>query len=374
MDNNNLTFMQNIIRLHTPDALEGHTVVVLEKMGAAGETFRYELRPGQLPPKRPLNLLELFKGDHSGPIYLAFAVTDNSELRTSTTAAVKTDDQKHSFSASIQIAFKVTDARLLVARRDDDPVQRMKEEAASVIAQELARKSWTEIRRSFRDIEQEVVPRGLPALRRFTANYGLWVETLALGCQLSEQDMRLIEQEAEADLATEGQKIALRQSIALRPLQAAANAQARQDRVFDAAAEAAAQAIRNVPSSIHTVAELAKSFETFARYSGNGGEELAQRLIEETAASTTGMNGKGVLITDALTQIEKLSCGFTQKRMAQSAVLHLVAELLLEDPDRPTVDRYRKSIEAMSGSSCPADQVEALERFADTEWLREQLG
>lgn len=373
MDNNNLTFMQNIIRVHTPDALEGHTVVVLEKMGAAGEIFRYQLTPGQIPPKRPLNLPELFKGDHSGPAYLAFAVTDNNELRTSTTVDVKTDDQKHSFSVTIQIAFKVANARLLVARRDDDPVQQMKEETASVIAQGLARKSWAEIRQSFRDIEKEIVPKVIPALRRFADSYGLGVETLALGCHLSEQDMRLIEQEAEADLATERQKIALRQAIALRPLQAKANAQTRQDRVFEAAADAAAQAIRNVPGSIHTVAELVKSFETFVRYSGNGGEELAQRLIEETAASNTGMNGNAALIADALAQIAKLSCGFTQKRMAQSAVLHLIAELLLEDPDSQTVDRYRKSIEAMSGPANPANQIEALERFADTEWLREQL-
>ena len=55
--------------------------------------------------------------------------------------------------------------------------------------------------------------------------------------------------------------------IELRPMQAAVKAQERQDLVCDAADEAAAAAIRNVPVAIHTVAELAKIFDTFSRYS-----------------------------------------------------------------------------------------------------------
>jgi hypothetical protein len=370
----NLTFIQNVIRAHTPDALEGHVVVVLEKVGTGGEAFRYELRPGQTPPKRMLNLLELLRGETSGPGYVAFAVTDNSELRASTTADIRTDDQKHAFTVTLQLSFKVANPRLLVARRNDDPVQRMNEEAAAVVAQELARKEWSDLRQSFRATEQEVVSLALPALQKFATNYGLSIEKISLQCQLGEQDMRLIEQEAQADLDTERQKIALRQAISLRSMQATVKAQERQDKVFDAAADAAAAAIANVPGSIRTVAELAKSFETLARYSGNE-ENFSRRVLAASTTSCEGITGAGVVITDMLMETEKLSCGLSEKRYAQSSVLHLIAELLREDPDFAVVDTYRQRIVTLSSPVHSTEQIEALERFAeaDVDLLRGQL-
>lgn len=371
MENNeNLTFSRKIIKAHTAEALEGHTVIVLEKRGTAGEAFRYLLKPGQLPPKPRLNFKELFGGGNGGPGYVAFAVTDNSELRTTVTTPVLTDDQKHAFSVTVQISCRVSDPRLVVARREDDPIQRVHEEVSVVLARELAQREWEDIRHDFRAVEDEVVPIVLVPLRRFAASHGFWIEALSLTCHLSEQDKRLIEQEAAAELTTEQQKIELKKSITLRPLQETVNAQERQDKVFAAAAEAAADAIKNVPKSIHTVSELAKGIETFSRYASGG--DFTRQLLEESTATAEGMNGAGGLIADMLITTEKLPHTIGRKRQIQSAALHLIAELMLDDSDDATIQRHRDAVVALF-ASCGGDDPDKLERFANLQWLRGQL-
>jgi hypothetical protein len=368
----NLTFSCNILRAHTPDALEGHTVVVFEKTGTAGEAFRYQLVPGQMPPKPQLSLAYLFRNDKSGPNYLAFAVTDHPELRTVTTAAVTTDDQKHSFSTAISAAFRVEAPRLIVARRNDDPLQKLQTEMAAVVARELAQHDWEDIRHHFRQTEEDIVPKVLPPLRRFASSYGFWIEALSLTCQLGEQDLRLIDQERESELVTERRKIELQQVVDLRSLEARVKAQERQDLVFSAAAEAAAKAIRNVPESIHTVAELAKSFDTFARYSGNSGE-FTRRLLEEAENTGEAGSGAGTLIAEMLLETEKLSWRTVdQKRRTQSAIIHLIAELLPEDPDEKAVEAHRKRVTDLGGS-LDAEETERVQRFSDPEIIRGQL-
>jgi 2-succinyl-5-enolpyruvyl-6-hydroxy-3-cyclohexene-1-carboxylate synthase len=366
----NLTLNRKIIKPHTADALEGHTVVVLERCGTAGETFRYQLKPGQLPPKPRLSLRELFRGENGGPGFVAFAVTDNAELRTSVTTPVVMDDQKRSFSVTVQASFRASDPRLVVARRDDDPVQQIHQEMSVVVARELSQRDWGEVRHNFRALQEEVVSDALAPLRRFAATYGFWIEALSLTCHLSEQDARLIEQEAAAELATEQQKVQLKQVITLRPLQETVNAQERQDKVFAAAAEAAAAAIRNVPQSIHTVAELAKGIETFARYA-NGGD-FTRQLLEDSTASAEGMSGAGGLIADMLITTEKLAHTVARKRQTQSAALHLIAELLLEEADEVSVNRHRDRVQTLFASN-GADDAEKLDRFANIQWLRSQL-
>lgn len=371
MENNgNLTVNRKIIKPHTADALEGHTVVVLEKRTTGGEAFRFQLKPGQVPPRSRLNFLELFRGENGSSGFVAFAVTDNAELRTTIVTPVTTDDLKHTFTVTVQASFRVADPRIVVARREDDPVQQIHEEISAMVARELAQHDWGEIRRNFRAVEVAVISSIIAPLRRFAATYGFWVEALSLTCQLSEQDAKLIEQEAAAELVTEQQKIQLKQAITLRPLQETVNAQERQDKVFAAAAEAAAQAIKNVPNSIKTVAELAKGIETFARYA-NGGD-FTRQLLEESTASADGMNGAGGLIADMLITTEKLPHTIGRKRQIQSSLLHLIAELMLEESDEESVKRYRDRVTGLFASNS-ADDGEKVDRFANVDWLRGQL-
>lgn len=368
----NLTFAQNLIRLYTPDALEGHTVVVLKRAGASGETFRYQLKPGQKPPGLEFDVMALFRGEGNESGYLAFAVTDHTELRTAVITAVTTDDQKHVFSTTVTASFRVADPRLLVSRRNDDPLQKLQTEMGAVVARELAQRDWQDLRHSFRETEQDVIPNVLPPLRRFAESYGFWIESLALAVRLGEQDMRLIEQEAEAELASERRKIELKQIAALRSQEATVKAYERQDMVFKAAAEATAEAIRRVPSSINSVAELAKSFETLARYSGNSGEFTRRLLENSNSGSLDPVGGPGALIGDMLHETEGLTCSTGQKRRTQSAILHLVAELLLEEPTDQTVDQYRQRVVSLCGSA-NGDETGTMARFSNMEWLHGQL-
>lgn len=364
----NLTFSRKIIKVHTAEALEGHTVVVLEKLGTAGEAFRYLLKPGQVPPKPRLSFKELFRAENDSG-HIAFAVTDNSELRTTVDTPVVTDDRKHMFSVTTQVSCRVSDPRLVVARRDDDPIQCVHNEISTVIARELGQRDWDDIRHDFRAVEDRIVPIVLPPLRRFAATHGFWIEALSLACHLSEQDKRLLEQEAAAELVTEQQKIELQKSLTLRSLQEAVNAQERQDKVFAAAAEAAAEAIKNVPQSIHTVSELAKGIETFSRYASG---DFTRQLLEESTANGGGTNGAGGLIADMLITTEKLPQAIVQKRQIQSAALRLIAEVMLEDSEEAAIQRERERLLACC-AACNAEDADKVGRFANLHWLRGQL-
>lgn len=368
---NNLTFHHNIIKDHTTEALEGHIVVVLEKKGAAGEVFRYQLEPGQVPPKPRLSLTDLFRGGE-GPLYRGFAVTDNPELRTSVNVDVKLDDHKHSLAVGVTIGYRVDEPRLVVARRNDDPLTQMQDEVSAAVARALAQREWSEIRHRFRDIEQQLVPVLLVSLQSHAGSYGFSIVSLSLTCRFAEQDQRLIEQEIEAELEAERKKIELKQLIALRPLHAEVKAHERQDMVHDAAAAAAAEAIRNVPKTIHTVAELAKGIETFSKYSDNA-DEFKRRLLKEASQAGEGGSGTALIIADMLMETEALTCTVAEKRDAQSAILHLMAEVIREEPDPDVVRTYQQRIRKVAGECDVAELGEVAGRFADAESLREQL-
>src|SRR5437764_4270709 len=103
----NLTFVHKIVKLHTIDPLEGHTVVVIEKIGEAGEEFRFEIEPGQRVPKTAADLFRWLRGGRGRDRYFAYAVTNNQELRLKYTAPVKMDDQAHTFTLIVNLGYAV---------------------------------------------------------------------------------------------------------------------------------------------------------------------------------------------------------------------------------------------------------------------------
>ncbi|HYK05873.1 MAG TPA: toll/interleukin-1 receptor domain-containing protein [Thermoanaerobaculia bacterium] len=281
----NLTFALGVIKQHDASPLEGHTVVVLERVSESGEEFRCELRPGQALPRAPFRLRDMFLIGRRVPSVFAFAVSNNSELRVLGTVDVRTQDQTYAFAADIHIEFRVADPRLVVTRRQDDPVARIRDEARALAARELAWRDWPDIRHRFREVGREIVDSILTRLRGHSANYGLWVSTVSLGIHAGDRERAAIHEEIESERRAEQREAELRNAIKVQEEQAVIDAYERQKMVFDAAAEAAASALRNIGSQISNVDELAQVIELSRRALGQLAADERPNLLSACSSS-----------------------------------------------------------------------------------------
>jgi len=170
----NLTFEEGLISEHAPEPLAGHFVVVLERLGAAGERFHSLLEPGAAPPG--LNP----RGRSS---YFAFAV-DASRLRSlSFTERVTISGGAHAFDLHFRIEYFVSDSRLLVSTRQRDPLGQVRHRAAQVVTPEIAELPWM-YAHAFQAACNEVARRNLGLLRDFAHGYGIAITDLRLDAEI----------------------------------------------------------------------------------------------------------------------------------------------------------------------------------------------
>jgi hypothetical protein len=255
----NLTFALKLVRQHIVRPLEGHSVVVLQPVGANGEVFRFLLRPDERPPKNPFHISDLFHFLKREPVLYAFAVTDDSEQRVASNVDVTTRDIAQAFTVSIVIDFRVIDPRLLVLRRLDDPVRRLKTMVETVTARELGQREWSQMVRQFSVIEREIVASTLGRLRQYGSEYGLWVTAISLticdneSAQIQSREETTMESHAMSLEAFAEARVSHQREIGTRSRSGGS--------VFDAAIEAAAKAVVNAGSAITTVEELTRAVE-----------------------------------------------------------------------------------------------------------------
>jgi hypothetical protein len=419
----NLTFVQKVIKPHTVDPLEGHTVVVIEQIGEAGEEFRFEIEPGQRVPKSGIDLFKWLRGGRGGPNYFAYAVTDDPGLRFKFSVPVKMDTQAHSFMLVVSVDYRVASPRLVVTRRNADPIQKLREEISLKMQREFASRSWISIRNEFREIEREAIAATLQSLREFAGRYGLEIRDLSLSYELQEKDFIDVTHEAALDQQTEVQKReaeferlkvveeskitavkneqaheeALRQKrrehelltleqmqhVDRSKLEAAVAARLNLGRIGDAATEAAVTAIRTAGGSIRTPAELLAAFTALvgavggarALIEGNG-DSAVPSIAGLLPQAGVGQNGAGAVIGDMLVHTGFLGLDRLPKQQLQSAILHLIAELLLErEAEASIIDKYRDQLEKIrSEANLPIEHFDYLKKFVDTDKLRSELG
>ena len=185
-DPDNLTFTHRIIRAHTVDPLEGHTVVVLNKAADVGERFEFELVPGQIRDPKHRLFAWLRRRTHR---YVAYAVAADPVLRTSMRVHVGVDDAVHEYAVNVEIEFNVSDPRTLVSRRAIDPLRELRQAAALALQRELAETPWLRVRQEFRRLASDVVERVLPKLRSFALQIGFEVSALHVALDVSSHDV-----------------------------------------------------------------------------------------------------------------------------------------------------------------------------------------
>lgn len=417
----NLTLAHKVIKPHTVDPLEGHTVVVFERVGEAGEEFRFEIEPGMRVPRTRLDLFKWLRGGRGGANYFAYAVNGDPELRLKFSTPVKMDNQAHTFILVTTLSWFVAEPRRVVTRRNDDPVRKLRDEIGSRLQHELAGRSWISIRNEFRELSREVVGATIESLRQFASRYGLAIHDLALACDLHEQDFadarneaaieqqidihqreadferlkiseelktsalrneqlhreRLRQQEREDELAT----LERMQTLRGAELQTALDKWLNMRRVGAAATDAAVAAIASAGGAIRTPAELLQAFTALqgavsqmrglTEGSGGGASDGgAFRLL-----GSGSQNGAAALVAEMFARTDQMACPIQKKQQFQSAILHLVGELLLDGGAAPaTIEQYCSRIDELrTQGGLPVEHFDYLKRFVDADRLRNEL-
>ena len=401
MDNfrDTLTFTEQVIKPHPTEPispLAGHVVVVLEKLGTGGEELRYDLREGQRPPTQPRTIKTLFV---EKPQYLAFAVTAERQRRLTFTTTVTMDVALHTFTLTIDLVYSISDPRMLVAHRTQDPLRRIRDEASSLIAPQLAQRDWSRVRSDFRSLEREVVLIILARLQRFASDYGVFVQEIALNHRLTEADFEDISNREKAATVALNDKLAHERDIRLaqydhvleigrhtrtiesHDVRSSASASVRYAEIADAAARGAIKAIEAASTSIHTPAELAQAVSTIRqaietmRDLGNSSGRSELHGAASVAALPAAQSGAGVVVAELLTETEQMSWpSLAIKQRLQAAALHLVAELMLPEATDESITDYREGLSnARAAAALPLDQSDYFAKYIDSDRLRRRL-
>lgn len=398
----NLTQLHKVIRPHTGLApLEGYALVVYEQFDGSGAEFRGVLHSGHRFQKPKTGFLRW-----SARNYFAIAVNLAPELRLTFSEHFTLDDQIHDFDLSFDLSYHVTEPERVATARNDDPLRQLRDEIIRVIGQAIIQSPWEQIRRHFRSVEQTIRHRTEDAMHAYAVKLGFGVTSIALRARLREQDVAI-------DRATEGQaavreklvqqhvtedfKHQREQSLHEAELAHRLSMVASQDRVdsFEqrqqlrqAMTEASVIAMHNVGRTINTPAELRDGFHVVWEVLSGGPDALAASGVQGPSESRLlGGMGRSLLLgagqqwiellTQALTDIHQWRYPFEQRRTLSAVILHLVAELLLDDrADEEKLKQYAEEIFTLARRFSPplsADQNTLLTYFKNYEQLRAQF-
>ena len=394
-----LTFAEQVIKTHPTEPiapLAGHVVVVLEKLGSGGEEFRYDLKESQRPPAPARTFKSLFM---EKPQFIAFAVTAERQRRLTFTTNVTMDVALHTFVLTIDLVYSISDPRLLVTHRTQDPLRRIRDEASSLIAPELAQREWSRVRTDFRHLAREVVLIVLARLQRFASDYGVFVQEIALNHRLTENDfVDIANREKAAAVALDDELAHERDvrraeydhvleigrhthTIDSHDVRSSAAASIRYNDIADAAARGAIKAIETASTAIHSPAELAQAVSTIRqaietmRDLGNGNGRAQLQGAGSIAALPAAQSGAGTVIAELLTETEQMSwSSLAVKQRLQAATLHLIAELMLPDATDESITNYREGLsDARAAVALPLDQSDYFGQYIDSDRLRRRL-
>ncbi len=390
----NLTFAEQVIKEHPAEPLAplaGHVVVVFEKKGA-GEEFRLELRDGQRAPRAPMPW-EKFFGQQ--PQYIAFAVTSELQRTTRVTVNVTMDVGLHVFGLAIDIIYRVGDPRAIVARRSQDPLKKIRDEAARLIVPELAKAGQERLRTDFRGVVAEIVFATLARVQNFASDYGIFVkeialnpakdieklkgaEGLALDEQLQHELLRL-----RAELERERKRNEDQAVIAGHDVTSSVANIRRYDEIGEAAARTLIKAIETAGTAIHTPADLAQAVGTIrdaieALRDVGGGSGTSRPALPASAAKgalAPVQTGAGAVIAELLGETEAMNWpSLPIKTKLQGATLHLIAELMMPDATDETITGYRERLsDARTDVATQPDHFAYFAKFIDSDRLRRRL-
>jgi hypothetical protein len=424
----NLTMLQKVFRPHAGlDPLEGYALVVYQQIGEGGAEFRGIIRPGERFQKRRFGLTS-WLGLSESQNYFAIAINLASEMRHSFSDHFTMDDHVHEFDLVVDLAYCVADPESIATARNDDPLRQLCEKILLVIGGDLRRSEWVEVRYNFRMLEQAVVNRVMDSLQAFAAELGFAIKDIALRLRLpeavlevdikrevtqrelekfqneqaaararmeeagkTEDEKRRREQEKlkqDEDNKAERRRQELENKSDLRLLEDQEHSYQQRRILRESTTEATSIALKEVGKNISTPAELlegANAAYTLASKTLNGapdGPADTRELWPNQAAPNLSLPAANdpnwiKLLTQAIADIEGWNYPFEQRRALNSAILHLVGEVLLDDrANDDALKHYADKIFTLSREFSPPltlQQSRLLEKIRKYEQFREQV-
>lgn len=170
--------------------------------------------------------------------------------------------------------------------------------------------------------------------------------------------------------------------LGLREKEDAAHSAARARKLQEARDEAIATAMRNVGAGINSPAELLEGAQVAQQISmgvqSNGGPSPLPTGLPGAAVGALGSGEDGLsgLVNQVINESERWGCTFAQKQAVRSAVLHLVAEALLDDhADEKVLEQYAQKLSEIGSSlQLTPTQFRFLDKLRNYEHLRALLG
>lgn len=385
----NQTFEERLVWDCPAEPLEGHNVVVFERLGESGEKFRTVLPPGT-PLKR--GLLERVWAQGR---FFAVAVDASPDLHLDVSQHVVLEDEEaHRFDLLLDLYYSVGDPRLLASLRNRDPLGLVAERARQVIGRDVKQLRWIDVVFGFAACAQELLTYRLPELRSFAAAYGIALRTVEVGRLLPEEATRpAAEEERELDKIRRGERVTLAGMDSARRIGDAANLHALGSADMDAAAQDVRDAARvraaAVDGRIRAIGAVAGEVSTpdefRALFPGEihpgGAPGAAPGILpgpgaSPTAALPAGAGGLSALLQQVVSATQNVS-GSGRRLELRSALLHLIAEVLLEDLGDPALrtryaERARQLFASLERGLVP-HELDALRALSDPVELEQSL-
>ncbi|MBB4638130.1 hypothetical protein [Longimicrobium terrae] len=365
----NLTFDHRLLKEHTPEPLEGHAVVVFERVGEGGDKLHSVLLPGA-PPVKPGIVLFGRK-----PEYFAYAADTAPERHLDFTESMRLADHVSEFRVVFNLAYSVADPRALARERNADPLRKVRDQARVVIKREVEQLPWQAVWENFPHYARMVVEDCMEELREISRAYGIAIRSLRLSVRLPD--------------AMESKLVKIRDEALDRTVRGVDGRGRIEDEIYNAAAGAVGRG------------DMATAEDLMNRIPGQGRREVLaggggwNETISVTGAwpgrlapgapggvralpASTGAGEKGLeaVLADVVAATLVVR-GRIQRLALRSALLHLAAELLVDDAgDGAATVRYaeraRSALQALDPSPGGA-ALDALKALADPDQLRDRL-
>jgi hypothetical protein len=431
----NTTILANVAR-EIPDVnpREGWAVVVFEQLGDDGREFRAVLQPGERFPVKKGRFLS------PAPSYVAYAVTKDENLRLEFTRRITHNGQADEFDLTFNVSYLVDNPRTLAEHLNSDPLKRLQDEIKQAVERAVFGMDWSWIEKHFQQVEEEVLgedSRVLKRIKEFAASLGISIVSIEMRRWLvgDPVELGLLQKKAEADkkrreiehgvrlrereLDEELEDHQLERAQSRRAIEQKHERELReakirterelrhqehelesQEEIHKLKAQYERKLLESFTTAVGTLAEETGNADDFIRnadavlrtirgvfaqkglLSGEkaGGEDAL--LGGASGAQVRGLlpasaGGLARVLVEAFEQISKLDCTRAERNTLLSAVLHLLAELLLDADDRDEEIRAYgdkvKEVTVKLRKYMSPEQFQSMRRFQDYEALKDYI-
>lgn len=412
----NLTIDERIVREVPLAPLPGHVLVVYKRSEDGGKTFSTELDPEEQFREEKTGWWKRLIADP--PSYTAYAVNVNSHLQLNFSRRMLHQNGVNSCDILFNLEYSISAPRVIVTLLEDDPIEKVQGRVADLALEVISRHEWRLIKKQFDRVADEAIDHVNSKLNGWAADFGIKVHQVKLERQLLEGDVDVdkfaVEKEKETEKLREEKKAAqqrlilehenttlqskleyqrkenqlkaddqlrtqdLEYRIKRMPHENTVAQNERMGKVWNGAADAAVDAVKNIAGEMTSVRQLEDALRVLHPFSqkrvggGDAGVPSQFRGLRAAPEGVEDMYSEGE--TETLSKVAGLlfrtfdavrnaEYSAVEKVQLASALLHLIAEAMLGDEtnDRRLQEYHEKLETVVARLTCFTSSD--LERF-----------